>query len=119
MGAHHELFVRPVSNSRRISDVGEAIAAPLEPNTGQWNREVDYAGSVGGTKVQLSLSHAFDEDRGMPFESYPVRIHFRDIDADAAHEEAVAREVFARLRERGHALLLAFDLQRLVDRCDP
>lgn len=120
MSAHYEIFVRPAGGSQQlISQVGEALGAPLQVNGGQWDPEIAYAGVAGRTKVQVSLSHDFEEDHGMRFEDYPILIELRDIDHDSVREEAVARTLFKRLRGQGHALLLAFDLQRRVDAFEP
>jgi hypothetical protein len=120
MGAHYEIFVRPAGGSQKlVSDVGHALGSPLRANPGSWDAEIAYAGALGRTKVQLSLSHGYEEDHGMRFEDYPIFIELRDIDHDSAREEMVARGLFEQLRRHGHALLLAFDLQRRVDAFDP
>ena len=120
MGAHYALFIRPSVDCRSIvSEVEHAVGAPLLPHFGERDLTAIYAGIVVRTQVQLALSHRFEEDHGMRFESYPVLVDFRDIDRIGTREEQVGRALFGRLRAAGHALLLTFDLQLEIDRFDP
>lgn len=120
MGAHYTLFIRPSADCKNIvSEVEHAIGASLLPYFEARDPTVLYAGTVGRTHVQLALSHRFEEDHGMRFESYPVLVDLRDMDRISAREEHLGRALFERLRWKGHALLLTFDLQREIDRFEP
>jgi hypothetical protein len=76
---------------------------------------IAYAGRTRDVAVEVELHHDFEDDFGMKFSQYPVVITLRSFDSDKAHEEAVAKDAFEKMAAIGnYALLLTFDLQRLI-----
>lgn len=117
MSAYHQIFARRQRPEERlVSDVAAAIGAPLAPVGGQAGG-IAYAGQAGRAAVEIEMSHEFEDDRGIPFSTYPIVITVRDYDGDKKREETVARDLFGVLCGQGYSLLLVLDLQKLLDAC--
>lgn len=115
MSGYHEIFVR-TSNSieKLVADLATAAHCRMRKFDTKDN-PIAYAGRTRDVAVEVELHHDFEDDFGMKFSQYLVVITLRSFDSDKAHEEAVAKEVFEKMAAIGnYALLLTFDLQRLI-----
>ncbi|TYK43775.1 hypothetical protein [Actinomadura decatromicini] len=119
MSSYYQIFIRaPGAGEREVAAVAAAAGCPLEP-TGEGDDGVAFAGRVGSTKVQVELSHDFDDDYGIAFSSYPMVVTVIDLERDKAREEACVRSIFHRLAEGGeYSMVLVFDLSVPIDRFD-
>ena len=118
MSAYHEIFVRTDRATEQfLSDVAAAIGVPIDPIADEINEYIDYAGQIEHAAIEIEMTHEFEEDYGIPFEQYPIDITVRDFGSDKQREEALARDIFGKLCQRGYSLLLVFNLARLLDRC--
>ncbi|MGQ4515732.1 hypothetical protein [Streptomyces sp. DW26H14] len=120
MSAYHYLFVRPRprTDGELVGDISDACGEPLAPVEGAGT--IDYAATAGRTAVELELTHEYEEDFGIPFETFDSLVVIRDFDRDQARQERMAREIFAGLSNLNkYALVLVFDLQTEIEAFTP
>ncbi len=119
MSAYHEIFVRTDKGENDfLADVSAAAGTSLHPVPDEKNKDVSYAGRGDHAAIEIELSHALEEDYGIPFQRYPILITLRDFDSDKTREEELARSLFQQLcRRGGYELLLVFNVSRLLDSC--
>lgn len=120
MSSYYQIFLRaPGEKERFIADIANAAGCDLKPGAAT-NGDYDFAGGSDNAKVQVELSHEFDDDYGIPFSQYPVIVTVIDLERKADREEAYARSIFRKLAESGkYSMLLVHDLSDLIDRHDP
>ncbi|MEU5996082.1 hypothetical protein ABZ806_44520 [Spirillospora sp. NPDC047418] len=115
MSGYHEIFVR-TSNSieQLVADIATAANCKMR-KFDTTDNPIAYAGRSREVAVEVELHHDFEDDFGMNFSQYPIVITLRSFDSDKAHEEVVAKDIFQKMSAIGdYAMLLAFDLQRLI-----
>lgn len=117
MSAHHQVFVRTsLPAARLIADIGAAAQARIIPVHGG---PASFAGDVGHAAVEMELCHDFEDDQDLDFTAYPILITVRDFGRDLARQETLARRLGSALAGQGYSVLVAFDLQQLLDRLGP
>lgn len=117
MSSYHCIFIQPGRPVDKVAgDVSVACGARLLPCVG----DIDYTASVGHAVVDFERSHEYEDDFGIPFQSYESVITVRDVDRDLERQELTAAAIFRNLAALGtYSLALVFDLQRLVDSATP
>ncbi|TDC60812.1 hypothetical protein E1200_29850 [Actinomadura sp. GC306] len=120
MSSYYQIFLRaPEVGERLLSDIAGAAGVELSSSSTSGGG-IDFAGGADTVKVQVELSHEFDDDYGIPFSQYPVVVTVIDLERSAAREEVLARDVFNKLAEAGiYSMLFVHDLSVLIDRADP
>jgi hypothetical protein len=118
MSAYHEIFLRPGRPvPSLVADISAACGAPLREADAEF---IDYSATIGRAAVELELSNEYDNDFGIPFEDFDVSLTIRDFDSDKERELRTAYQIFHNLAGTGkYALLLVFDLQKLIDSYTP
>ncbi|WP_411116428.1 hypothetical protein [Streptomyces sp. 058-1L] len=74
------------------ADVATAFGTRLLPVA---RGPADYCADLGGTRLELELSHDYVEDRGIPFDRYQVIASLRDFGGDRERERARAEHILA------------------------
>ncbi|QKW39755.1 hypothetical protein HUT06_41755 [Actinomadura sp. NAK00032] len=115
MSSYHEIFIRTNNSIERlVSDIATAADCRMCKLAAKDN-PIAYAGQTREVAVEVELHHDFEDDYGINFSQYPIVITLRSFESDKAHEEAVARDIFENMAAiGGYAMLLTFDLQRLI-----
>lgn len=121
MSSYYQIFLRaPEMEARQvIADIAAAAECELRPVDSAIGG-IDFAGGGDNGKIQVELSHEFEDDYGIAFSRYPIVITTIDIERAARREEALARSVLRKLAEKEvYSMILVFDLSVLVDRYAP
>lgn len=115
MSSYHEIFIRTDNATEQfIADLATAANCEME-RLGPEYDPIAYAGLVDNAAVEVELHHEFEDDFGMTFSQYPIVITLRSFASDKAHEKKVAKDIFEKMATIGdYAMILAFDLQRLI-----
>jgi hypothetical protein len=118
LSAYHEIFLRPltgeVDEAAVARDLTDALGAEFIPVTTDYG--ATYAAKVGETIVEISPSHDLLDDSGLPFESHPLQIDFRDLAKDEEREKSVMQRAFDGLAHLGkYSLFSSFNTQRLIE----
>lgn len=121
MSKYHYVFVHPGHpghpHDQLISDISWACGVPLKPAEDEF---IDYAANLGHAAIEVEFSHDYEEDHGMPFESYESLFTLRDFDSNLARQGALAHELCTRLASlEKYSLLLTLDLQQFVESASP
>ena len=118
MSAYHEIFLRPLAGSvddaTVARDLAEVFGVEFEPVTTDYG--ATYRGQVAGAIIEVFTSHDLLDDGGLPFESHPLQIDFRDLAKDEKHEKAVMQRAFDGLAGLGtYSLFSTYNTQLLID----
>ncbi|GGK04980.1 hypothetical protein GCM10011583_40860 [Streptomyces camponoticapitis] len=113
MSAYHQIFARPGHLAYvLVDDISAACGARLAPVAGG----ADYSVSVGHAAVEYERFHEYEDDLGIPFQSYESVITIRDFDRDMERQGLTAARIFQNLAVLGtYSMVLVFDLQRVLD----
>ncbi|WP_433732067.1 hypothetical protein ACQP0C_08085 [Nocardia sp. CA-129566] len=117
MSAYHQIFIRTTkAEGEIVDDITSASGAPLDRLAEKQN-DISFGGKAGGTIVEVEMSHDFEDEQDLQFESYPILVTIRNIDSNKISEESAARSIFEALQHiGGYHMILVFNLQRLLAR---
>lgn len=117
MIARHQVFVRTCETaSRLVGDVSVAAGCEMAA-VGAGRGPEAFRGRAGPCVIEVELSHDVVENFGMALSTSVVTV--RDRCGERRRERAAAQGIFDGLAHiGGHDLLLVFDLQVLLGRCD-
>lgn len=118
MTAYHEIFLRPLRDDLGAAGVVRDLTvvlgvefAPITADAG-----VAYRGKVGETVVEVFPSHDLIDDSGLPFDSHPIQIDFRDLTKDEEREKAVMQEALDGLAYLArYSLFATYNTQVLIE----
>jgi hypothetical protein len=103
-----------VNDAAVARDLSDALGVEFTPVTTDYG--VTYAGKMGEMIVEISPSHDLLDDGGLPFESHPIQIDFRDLKKDEAREKSVMQRAFDGLAHLGkYSLFSSVNTQRLIE----
>ncbi|MFI6085093.1 hypothetical protein ACIBBB_29690 [Streptomyces sp. NPDC051217] len=113
MSSYHCIFIQPGHPvAKVVEDISSACGARLVPCSGS----IDYCASVSHAAIDFEQSHEYEDDLGIPFQSYESVITIRDFDRDMERQGLTAARIFRNLVVLGtYSLVLVFDLQRVLD----
>jgi hypothetical protein len=116
VSAYHQIFIDHSPDAAVVHDIATALEVALS-QVDPIGEYPSYAGRSEAEIIEVELGHDFEEDFGIPFQSYPVVVTVRDLGSDKQREEEMAHAIFEKISERiDCSMILTYDLQKLLAR---